>query len=51
MTVRDAIGLRWGAPPPAKQRLDGGEAGITTNLEVEAAASRSNRRKMKRIEN
>jgi hypothetical protein len=26
MTVRDAIGLRRGAPPPAKQHLDGGEA-------------------------
>jgi hypothetical protein len=25
-TVRSAVGLRWGAPPLAKRRMDGGEA-------------------------
>jgi hypothetical protein len=51
MTVRGTTGLQRGAPPPAKQHLDGGEASTTITLEVVAAAKRSNRRKTKRIEN
>jgi hypothetical protein len=50
MTVRGTAGLWWGAPPPAKWRLDGGEAWTTIPLEVVVMNSRSNRRKMKIIE-
>jgi hypothetical protein len=40
--VRGATGLRRGAPPPTKWRLNGGEAWTTTTLEVVVAAKRSN---------
>jgi hypothetical protein len=40
--VKSAVRLRLGASPPAKQRLDDGEARTMTTLEVEAAANRSN---------
>jgi hypothetical protein len=49
--VRGAAELRRGASSPAKRRLDGGEARTTTTLGVEAAATRSNCKKTKRIEN
>jgi hypothetical protein len=48
MAVRDAIRLWWAAPPPAKWRLDGGEAWTLTTLEVEVAAKRSNWQKKKK---
>jgi hypothetical protein len=50
MTIRGATGLRREAPPPVKQRLDGGEARTMTTLEVGATAKNYNRRKMKRKE-
>jgi hypothetical protein len=42
VAVRNAVRLQRGASPPAKRRLDDGETRITTALEVEAAANRSN---------
>jgi hypothetical protein len=47
VVVRGAVGLRWRALPPAKQRLDGGEAWTMTTQGVVAVSSRSNRRKRK----
>jgi hypothetical protein len=38
------------APPPPKRRLNGGEEGTMTTLEVGAVAKRSKRRKAKRNE-
>jgi hypothetical protein len=49
-TVKGPTGLRRCAPPSAKWYLDGGEAWTMTTLEVVAVNSRSNWRKMKKIE-
>jgi hypothetical protein len=40
--VKGVVGLRWGAPPPIKRRLDSREAWTTTTLEVVVAAKRFN---------
>jgi hypothetical protein len=40
--VRGAAGLQYGAPPPVKWHLDGGEARTTTTSEVVVEAKRSN---------
>jgi hypothetical protein len=49
-TVRGTDVFQWGAPPTDKWCLDGEEVWTTITLEVVMADSRSNRRKMKRIE-
>jgi hypothetical protein len=47
MAVRGTSGLQRGSSPPAKWRLNGGEARTMTTQGVEVTANRSNRRKRK----